>query len=64
MGCAIRPAAQHLVRSADKELAELDSLHQVVLVTVRDHADQVSQRAVGGRVAHLVFTTHGLQSPA
>ena len=52
------------MRSADEELAELDSLHQVVLVTVRDHADEVSQRAVGGRVAHLVLTTHCVQSPA
>ena len=63
-GDLVDEAAQHLVRSADKELAELYSLHQVILVTVRDHADEVSQRAVGGRVAHLVFTTHGVQSPA
>ena len=62
-GDLVDETAQDLVRSADKELTELDSLHQVILVTLGDHTDQICQGAVGGGVTHLIFTTHGVQSP-
>ena len=40
-GDLVDETSQDLVRSADEELAELDSLHQVILVTLGDHADQI-----------------------
>ena len=63
-GDLVDQAAENLMRSRHEELAELDSLHQVILVPLGGHADQVDQGAVGGGVAHFVFMTHGLQSPA
>ena len=63
-GDLVDQAAEDLMGPRHEELAELDSLHQVILVSLRSHADQVHQGAVGGGVAHFVFLTHGLQSPA
>lgn len=45
-GDLVDEAAQHLVRSGHEELAELDPLHEVILVTLRGHADKVGQGAV------------------
>ena len=63
-GYLVDQAAKHLMGPGHEELAELDSLHEVILVPLRGHADQVHQGAVGGGVAHFVFLTHRLQSPA
>ena len=63
-GDLVDQAAEDLMGPRHEELAELDSLHQVILVALRGHADQIDQGAVGGGVAHFVFLTHGLQSPA
>ena len=63
-GDLVDQTAEHLMGPGHEELAELDSLHEVILVPLCSHADQVDQGAVGGGVAHFVFLTHGLQSPA
>lgn len=45
-GHLVNEAPEHLVGPGHEELAELESLHEVVLVTLSGHTDQVSQGAV------------------